>query len=474
MHESQISANKGTAVSLTFDAIIVGAGQAGPALAGRLTAAGMTVALVERHLFGGTCVNTGCMPTKTLVASARVAHQARRAADYGVVLNGDVSIDMPRVMARAHNVSETSRGNVQRWLEGMPHMTVLRGHARFESANTLRVNDETITAPRIFLNVGGRARVPEDMPGIGDIDYLTNTSILQLTTLPRHLAVIGGSYVGLEYAQMFRRFGAKVTVVERQSRLIAREDEDVCQTIREILEAEGITVRTRSECMAFAPHAEGATVKVDCTSDDKEIVASHVLLAVGRRPNTDDLGLERAGIKTDEHGYIVVDDTLATNVPGVWAMGDCNGRGAFTHTAYNDFEIIAANLLDAAQRRVSSRILGYALFTDPPLGRVGMTDAQARASGKRLLISKRPMTRVGRAVERDETQGFMKVVADADTRRILGAAMLGVSGDEAIHGVLDLMNADQPFDTLQWAVPIHPTVSELLPTLVGDLKPISP
>ncbi|GFZ87767.1 FAD-containing oxidoreductase [Dyella caseinilytica] len=459
-------------MSRSFDAIIIGAGQAGPSLAGRLTAADMTVALVERHFFGGTCVNTGCMPTKTLVASARVAHQARRAADYGVMLNGDVNIDFPRVMARAHGVTNTSRGNIERWLGGMEHLTVLRGHARFESSNTLRVNDDVITAPRIFLNVGGRARVPDDMPGVGDISYLTNTSILQLDALPRHLAVIGGSYIGLEYAQMFRRFGSKVTVVERQSRLIAREDEDVSETILGILEAEGITVRTNAECIAFAPHTEGVTVKVDCTSDDKEIVASHVLLAIGRRPNTDDLGLEHAGIKTDEHGYIVVDDMLATNVPGIWAMGDCNGRGAFTHTAYNDFEIIAANLLDGAQRRVSSRIPGYALFTDPPLGRVGMTDTQARASGKPLLVSKRPMTRVGRAVERGETQGFMKVVADAQTQRILGAAILGVSGDEAIHGILDLMNAEQPFDTLKWAVPIHPTVSELLPTLVGDLKPM--
>jgi pyruvate/2-oxoglutarate dehydrogenase complex dihydrolipoamide dehydrogenase (E3) component len=460
-------------MSRVFDAIVVGAGQAGPPLAGRLTDAGMNVALIERHWFGGTCVNTGCMPTKTLVASARVAHQARRAAEYGVVVSGDIGIDFPCVMARAHKVTETSRGNVTRWLDGMTHMTVLRGHARFESPHTLRVNDETITAPRIFLNVGGRARVPGDMPGIGDINYLTNTSILQLTALPGHLAVIGGSYIGLEYAQMFRRFGSRVTIVERQSRLIAREDDDVSDTIRDILQAEGIGIRTNAECIAFAPHPEGAVVKVDCTADDKEIVASHVLLAIGRRPNTDDLGLEHAGVQTDEHGYIPVDDMLATNVPGIWAIGDCNGRGAFTHTAYNDFEIIAANLLDGAHRRVSSRIPCYALFTDPPLGRVGMTEAQARASGKRLLISKRPMTRVGRAVERGETQGFMKVVADADTRRMLGAAILGVSGDEAVHGVIDLMNADEPFDTLKWAVPIHPTVSELLPTLVGDLKPIA-
>lgn len=457
-------------MSRRFDAIIIGAGQAGPSLAARLTAAGMTVALVERHFFGGTCVNTGCMPTKTLVASARVAHQVRRAAEYGVIVHGDIGIDLPRAMARAHKVTETSRGNIERWLDGMERLTVLRGHARFESADTLRIDDETITAPRIFLNVGGRALVPE-MPGVDAIDYLTNTSILQLDVVPKYLVIVGGSYIGLEYAQMFRRFGAEVTIVERMPRLIAREDEDVSTTIRQILEAEGITVRTNAECIAFATRQNGVAVQVDCTSGNPEVIASHVLLAVGRRPNTDDLGLEHAGVTTDQHGYIVVDDTLATNIPGIWAMGDCNGRGAFTHTAYNDYEIIAANLLDGAQRRVSSRVLGYALYTDPPLGRVGMTEAQARASGKSLLISKRPMTRVGRAVERDETQGFMKVVADAQTHRILGAAILGVSGDEAIHGVLDLMNADQPYETLQWAVPIHPTVSELLPTLVGDLKP---
>ena len=453
-----------------FDAIIIGAGQAGPSLAARLTAAGMTVALVERHLFGGTCVNTGCMPTKTLVASARVAHQARRAADYGVVLHGDIGIDFPRVMARAHHVTETSRGNIERWLDGMERLTVFRGHARFERVDTLRVNDELLTAPRIFINVGGRALVP-DMPGVHDIDYLTNTSILQLDTLPHHLAVVGGSYIGLEYAQMFRRFGVDVTIVERQARLIAREDEDVSSAIRDILEAEGINVRTHAECIAFASHANGIAVKVDCASGAPEVIASHVLLAVGRRPNTDDLGLQQAGVTTDKNGYIVVDDTLATNVPGIWAMGDCNGRGAFTHTAYNDFEIIAANLLDSDTRHVSSRISGYALYTDPPLGRVGMTETQARASGKPLLVSKRPMSRVGRAAERGETQGFMKVVADAESHRILGAAILGVSGDEAIHGILDLMNADQPYETLKWAVPIHPTVSELLPTLVGDLKP---
>ncbi|GAB2577823.1 FAD-containing oxidoreductase [Dyella jejuensis] len=460
-------------MSRRFDAIIVGAGQAGPPLAGRLTAAGMQVALVERQFFGGTCVNTGCMPTKTLVASARVAHQVRRAADYGVVLGGEVGIDFQRVMARAHTVTDNARGNVERWLDGMHGLTVLRGHARFESHDSLRIGGEAISAPRIFLNVGGRALVP-DMPGVHAIPYLTNTSILQLDILPEHLAIVGGSYIGLEFAQMFRRFGAKVTIIEQQPTLIGREDDDVSSTIAEILQGEGIAVRTHAECVAFAKHASGIAVKVDCAcaSGDPGLIVSHVLLAVGRRPNTDDLGLEHAGVSTDKHGYITVDDTLATSVPGIWAMGDCNGRGAFTHTAYNDFEIIAANLLDGGQRRVSSRIAGYALYIDPPLGRVGMTEAQARASGKRVLVSKRPMSRVGRAVERDETQGFMKIVADADTHRILGAAILGISGDEAIHGVIDLMNADQPYDTLQWAVPIHPTVSELLPTLVGELKPV--
>ncbi len=457
-------------MSAAYDAIVVGAGQAGPSLAGRLTDAGMRVALVERHWLGGTCVNTGCMPTKALVASAEVAHLARRAADYGVVLEGQVGIDFPKVMARARKVTLDARGNLQRWLGGMEGLTLLRGHARFVAADTLEVDGQAIRAPRIFLNVGGRAAVPA-LPGVQDIDFLTNTSILQLDTLPRHLAVVGGSYIGLEFAQMFRRFGAQVTVIERQDRLIAREDEDVSAAIREILEAEGIAVRIGAECIAFAPHADGVAVKVDCREGAPEVVASHVLLAMGRRPNTDDLGLDRAGVATDERGYITVDDTLATNVPGIWAMGDCNGRGAFTHTAYNDFEILAANLLDGEHRTLSQRVPGYALYIDPPLGRVGLTEAQARASGRPLLVSKRPMTRVGRAVERGQTQGFMKLVADAETKRVLGAAILGVSGDEAIHGVLDLMSADQPLDALRWAVPIHPTVSELWPTVTLGLAP---
>jgi pyruvate/2-oxoglutarate dehydrogenase complex dihydrolipoamide dehydrogenase (E3) component len=455
-----------------FDAIIIGAGQAGPSLAGRLTDAGMTVALVERKLFGGTCVNTGCMPTKTLVASAYAAHLARRGAEYGVVLDGAVRIDMARVKARADAVSRNARTGVERWLRGMKGCTVLQGAARFESPDTLVVGDERLRAPRIYINVGGRAIVP-DLPGIDRVSTLTNTSMLALDRVPEHLVVIGGSYIGLEFAQMYRRFGARVTVVEQSPRLVMREDEEVSAVIREILEGEGITVRTVAQCIRFAPHPAGVAVAVDCTAGEPEIVGSHALLAVGRRPNTDDLGLDKAGVATDPRGYIRVDDQLATNVPGIWALGDCNGRGAFTHTAYNDFEIVAANLLDGKARGVSQRIPAYALFIDPPLGRVGMTETEARASGRPLLVGHRPMTRVGRAVEKDETKGFMKVVVDAQTSRILGAAILGTGGDEAIHGLLDVMSAGIPYTTLQQAVPIHPTVSELIPTMLGEMRAVS-
>jgi pyruvate/2-oxoglutarate dehydrogenase complex dihydrolipoamide dehydrogenase (E3) component len=430
----------------------------------------MRVALVERKLFGGTCVNTGCIPTKTLVASAYAAHLARRAADYGIVLNGRLQIDMAKVKARADAVSANARASVEKRLRQMAGCTVIQGQARFEAPNTIRVGEQLLTAPRIFINVGGRAVVP-DMPGIGDVPYLTNTSMLALDCLPRHLVVVGGSYVGLEFAQMYRRFGAEVTVVEMAPRLIAREDEDVSDAVRSIFEGEGISVRTSATCISLARHEHDVAVGVDCADGPPETIGSHVLLAVGRRPNTHDLGLDRAGVTTDARGYITVDEGLATNIPGIWALGDCNGRGAFTHTAYNDFEIVASNLLDGARRELRERIPAYALYIDPPLGRVGMTEAQARASGRPLLTAKRPMSRVGRAVEKGETQGFMKVVVDAETRKILGAGILGTGGDEAIHGVLDIMNAGVTYDVLQRAVPIHPTVSELIPTLLGDVQP---
>ncbi len=456
----------------TFDAIVIGAGQAGPSLAGRLTQAGLRVAMIERKLFGGTCVNTGCTPTKTMVASAYAARLAQRSADYGVTLPGGVAIDMQRVQARAAEVSANSRASVERWLEGMSDCTVIRGQARFQSANEVRVGDQRLTAPKIFVNVGGRAIVP-DFPGVHDVPFLTNSSILELREVPEHLIVVGGSYVGLEFAQMFRRFGAKVTVVEKGPRIVGREDEDVSDAVRGILENEGIVVRAHAECIRLAPYSRGVEVHVSCREGEPSVIGSHVLLAVGRRPNTDDLGLEQAGVKTDAKGNIVVDDSLATTVPGIWALGDCNGRGAFTHTAYNDYEIVAANLLDGESRKVSDRVVTYALYIDPPLGRVGMTEKEARESGKKLLIGTRPMTRVARAIEKGETQGFIKVIVDADSRRILGASILGTSGDEAIHGLIDIVNAQVPYTVLQRAVPIHPTVSELIPTVLGDLKPVS-
>ncbi|PIB92253.1 FAD-containing oxidoreductase [Caulobacter sp. FWC2] len=457
------------AAAETFDAIIIGAGQAGPSLAGRLSAAGWTVAMVERKDFGGTCVNTGCMPTKTLVASAYAAHLARRAGDYGVVLQGDVGVDMKRVKDRQQTVVRNARGNVEKWLRSMKGVTVIEGHARFESADTVRVGERLLTAPKIFLNVGGRANAP-DMQGINDIDYLTNVGIMQLDALPEHLVIVGGSYIGLEFAQMFRRFGSQVTVVEMGPRLIGREDPEISDTVREILEAEGVTVRLNAECISFSKCPEGYCVHVTCEAGAPQVTGSHVLLAVGRKPNTDELGLEAAGIATDKRGYVVVDDQLKTNVPGIWAMGDCNGKGAFTHTAYNDFEIIAANLLDNDPRKVSDRITCYGLYIDPPLGRVGMTEAEAKATGRKLLVGQRPMTRVGRAVEKGETQGFMKVVVDAETKEILGAAILGLNGDEVVHGMLDLMYAKAPYTVISRAVHIHPTVSELVPTMLQELK----
>ncbi|MCA1367063.1 FAD-containing oxidoreductase [Bradyrhizobium sp. BRP14] len=456
-------------MSRNFDAIIIGAGQAGPSLAGRLTGAGRTVALVERKLFGGTCVNTGCMPTKAMVASAYAIHTARRGAEYGMT-TGPISVDFARVMARKEKVRLDARAGVESWLKNMNNCTVFEGHARFESPTEIRVGQELLSSEQVFLNVGARAAVP-DFAGVDEVSFLTNSSIMELNHLPGHLVIIGGSYIGLEFAQMFRRFGSEVTVIEKGPRLIAREDPDVSDAIRAILEKEGVHIRLNAECIRFAKHPDGVAAGVDCTSGAPEVIGSDVLLATGRRPNTDDLGLDKAGVKTDARGYIEVDDFLRTNVPRIFAMGECNGRGAFTHTSYNDFEIAAANLIDNDPRRVSDRIQTYALYIDPPLGRAGMTETEARKSGRKLLIGTRPMTRVGRAVEKGETQGFMKVIVDADTKEILGASILGTGGDEAIQSILDVMYAKKPYTTISRAVHIHPTVSELIPTVFGDMSP---
>ncbi len=456
------------AAAQTFDAIIVGAGQAGPPLAGRLTAAGQTVAVIERKLVGGTCVNSGCIPTKTLVASAHAAHTARRGADYGVG-TGEVAVDMRKVKARKDEIMLDDRHGVESWLEGMDNCTLIRGHARFEDPHTIRVDDQILKADKVFLNVGGRAVVP-DMPGLSDIDYMTNVGVLDLDTLPTHLVIIGGSYIALEFAQMYRRFGAPVTVVEKGPRLTSREDEDVSAAIKEILENEGIGIELNANAIAFRKRDDGFEVTPRDGADP--IAGSHLLMAIGRQPNTDDLGLENAGVHTDSRGHVIVDDQCRTNVEHIWAMGDCNGRGAFTHTSYNDFEIVAANLLDDDPRRISDRVPTYALYIDPPLGRAGMTVDQVRKAGRKALVGKRPMTRVGRAVEKGETQGFMKVVVDAETEEILGAAILGVGGDEVVHAILDIMTAKEPYTAISRTMHIHPTVSELVPTLLQEMTPL--
>jgi pyruvate/2-oxoglutarate dehydrogenase complex dihydrolipoamide dehydrogenase (E3) component len=454
-----------------FDAIVIGAGQAGPSLAGRLTQAGWTVAMVERKLFGGTCVNVGCTPTKAMVASAHAAHIARRGSDFGVVRKEPVTVDMKQVLARKNAIVMKSRTGVEGWLRGMERCTVFTGAARFESPNEIRVGDEVLRAKNIFLNVGARPSVP-DMPGVREVPFLTSTTILDLEELPKHLIVVGGSYVGLEFAQMYRRFGAEVTVVERKSRLIPNEDEDLSSAVQEILQSEGIQLRLDANCIRLENDGAGVAVGLDCLDGHPRVVGSRILLAVGRRPNTDDLGLAAAGIKANEHGYITVDDQLQTSIRGIWAIGDCNGRGAFTHTSYNDFEIVADNLLDKASRRVSDRIPVSALYIDPPLAQVGLTETQVRQSGRAALIGTRPMTKVGRAVEKGETQGFMKVLVDAENKKILGAAILGTGGDEAIHCILSTMYAGAPYTTLSHAVHIHPTVSELIPTLLQSIKPL--
>jgi len=455
---------------MEFDAIIIGAGQAGPSLAARFSKEGQRVAIIERKHLGGTCVNTGCIPTKTLVASAYVAHMARRAEDYGVDTEA-VSVDMKRVKARKDAIVGQSRDGVRRWLEGLAKVTVYRGHARFTAPKTVEVNGELLSAGKIFIDSGGRAAVPK-MPGLDGIPFLTNSTMMEVDFLPDHLLIVGGSYIGLEFAQVYRRFGARVTVVEMADRLIAREDPDISEAVREILEAEGVEVRLKAECLAVEREGERIAMNLDCTKGAPRIHGSHVLLAVGRRPNTEDLGLDKAGVEVDAKGFITVDDQCRTNVEGIWALGEVNGRGAFTHTSYNDFEIVAANLFDNDPRRISDRITCYGLFIDPPLGRVGMTDQEAIKKGGGVLAAKKMMSSVGRARERGETKGFMKVVVDADSRRILGAAILGINGDEVVHAILDVMAAGLPYTAISRTVHIHPTVAEYLPTLLGELKPL--
>ena len=454
-----------------YDAIVIGTGQAGPSLAVRLANSGKKTAIIERKLFGGTCVNVGCVPSKTLIASARAAHVARHGADYGVMIEGPVRIDMARVKARKDAVVKQSNEGLTKWLKSTANLTVIEGHARFVGDHAVAVNGLTLEAPQIFINVGARPLIPA-MPGLSEIDYLTSSSVMDVDVLPAHLLIVGGSYIGLEFAQMYRRFGSEVTVIEAGPKLIGREDDDVSLTVQRILEDEGVKFRLNASSLRVSQAGKVILLSAVCDGAAVELSGSHLLLGVGRVPNTGDLGLDQTGIKTDERGFIVVDDQLATSVSGVYALGDANGRGAFTHTAYNDYEIVAANLLDGDARRVSDRITAYALYIDPPLARIGMSEHEARATGRKILAGKMLMTRVGRARERGETQGFMQVLVDAETKKILGASLLGIEADEVVHALLDVMYAKAPYTVIQRAMHIHPTVSELIPTLLGDLKPL--
>jgi pyruvate/2-oxoglutarate dehydrogenase complex dihydrolipoamide dehydrogenase (E3) component len=457
-------------VAERFDAIVIGAGQAGPALCARLDKEGLKTALIERKLLGGTCVNNGCIPTKTMVASAHAAHLARRGADYGFG-PGRVRVDMKAVKRRKDQVVGQSSAGLRKWIGGMKNVTLIRGQAKFTAPRRVAVKGRELEAERVFINVGARAAVP-DMPGVKDVPFFTNSSVMGVDFTPAHLIIVGGSYIGLEFAQMYRRFGSQVTVVERMPKLLPREDDDVAAEIAAIIKREGIHIRTDAECMALRKKGKRIAVTLECKHGKPIAEGTHVLLAVGRTPNTGDLGLREAGIQADERGYIKVDDECRTSAEGVWALGECNGKGAFTHTSYNDYEIVAANLFDGDKRRVSDRIQAYALFIDPPLGRAGMTEAEAKKAGKRVLLGKMPMTGVGRAREQGETQGFMKVLVDADSKELLGAAILGLHGDEVVHSLLDVMYAKRPYTTIQRAMHIHPTVTELVPTMLGDLKPL--
>lgn len=453
----------------TFDAIVIGTGQAGPALAARCASEGLKTAVIERHRFGGTCVNTGCTPTKAMVASARAIHMARRGDEFGFEIEGDIRVDFSKIQARKDKLVKESSEGIESWLKETDNLTVFEGHARFIDNHTIGVNNQKLKAEKIFINTGGRAIVPS---GFESVDYLTNSSIMDLDQLPNHLIIIGGSYVGLEFGQMFRRFGSGVTIIEKDSHLIEKEDEKTSDAIQEMLEDEGIRFRLNAECIGASGEGKNIVVDVDCEQESPTITGSHLLLAVGRKPNTDDLGLENTDIKTDDNGFIKTDDYLKTDAENIWALGDCNGKGAFTHTAYNDFEIVAANLFDDDPRKVSDRIMCYALYTDPPLARIGMNEEQARKSGKKILVGYKEMSRIARTKERSEITGFIKILVDADTDKIVGAAILGINGDEIIHSLLDIMYADQPYNVIQRAVHIHPTISELIPTVFGDLEPL--
>ncbi len=456
---------------MKYDAIVLGTGQAGLPLAYALAGRGSTVAIVEKGDIGGTCINTGCTPTKTMVARAQVAHYARNAERWGVSTTG-VRVNLDTIVAQKNKVVEKVRNSQTNRIGEFPSLRLYRGIAEFAGPHQVRVGDEMLESEQIFINTGARPSIPE-IPGLADSGYLTNETIMELTTVPEHLMVLGGGYVGLEFAQMFSRFGSQVTVIQNTAQIIPREDTEVAAELQKSLEAEGITFLLNARTANVERKDGTVRVKIDQKGGSRTISGSHLLVATGRRPNTDNLLPERAGLATDKNGFIKVNGKLETNVPGIWALGDVKGGPAFTHISYNDYQIVSANLIEGKNLSIENRIVSYCVFTDPELGAVGLTEKEAREKGYRLKIGSVPMTRVSRAIERDETAGLMKLIVNAENDRILGATILSSEGGETVHVLYTLMLADLPYTLMKRAVYIHPTLAEGLFFLIDAVKPVS-
>jgi pyruvate/2-oxoglutarate dehydrogenase complex dihydrolipoamide dehydrogenase (E3) component len=456
---------------MSYDAIVIGSGQAGNPLSHRLADQGWKVALVEKAHLGGTCINTGCTPTKTMVASAQVAHYARNAARWGVRASG-VSVDLGRVVDRKNKVVESFRSGQQSNVDRRPNLTLHRGQARFLAPRRVQVGDQVLEGERIFINTGTRTDMPR-LEGLDQVPYLTNASLMEMREVPENLLVLGGGYIGLEFGQMFHRFGSQVTVVHRGEHILAREDNDVADELQKILEGEGIRFVLQAQTSRVARKGGKIELSYSLNGRPQTVTGSHLLVATGRRPNTDDLGLEKAGIETDKRGFIRVDNRLRTNLPNHWALGDVKGGPAFTHISYNDFQIVYGNLIEKRSWTIDNRPVPYSVFTDPQLGRVGLTEQEARATGRKVKLGKYPMANIARAIERDETGGFMKLVVDAENDRILGAAILGSEGGELVQMLGALMLADVPYTVLKGAVYIHPTLAEGFFGLMEDVKPMA-
>jgi len=455
---------------MKYDAIIIGSGQGGNPLAYRLADLGWSVALIEKKNLGGTCINVGCTPTKTMVHRAQVAHYARDAARWGISAT-NVSVDLAKIVAQKDEVVLSFRGGQQKQVDKRANLRLHRGQARFVRPHQLKVGDELLESEKIFINAGGRPNIPA-IPGLDSVSYLTNESVMQLTTVPEHLLVLGGGYIGLEFGQMFRRFGSRVTVLHTGKQIVPREDPEIAAELQKALEAEGIQFLLNTRTTRVENKNSAVTLSFERPADSSSVTGSHLLIGTGRGPNTDDLGLDVAGIETDKNGFIKVNGRLETNVSGVWALGDCKGGPAFTHISYNDFQIVYGNLVEGKKLSTENRPVPYCVFTDPQLGGVGMTEKEARAKSFKLKIGRCPMTYVARAIERGETAGLMKLVVDASNDRILGASILASEGGELVQILGALMLANQPYTLLKGAVYIHPTLAEGFFSLMEDVKSV--